>query len=88
METTKSLSKIFRTLANERRLKIIQLCQIPHTVTEISKKLKIPLTRTSEYLSNLEQFNLISKTRNLDNTVTILSLIEIDERGEIKRKNK
>jgi predicted transcriptional regulator len=86
MEITK-LSQIFKTLGNERRLKIIDLCQKPQIVTQISKKLKIPLTRTSEYLGDLQRLNLISKTRNEDNTVTIKSLIEINDNGEIKRKN-
>jgi DNA-binding transcriptional ArsR family regulator len=86
MEITK-LSQIFKTLGNERRLKIIDLCQEPQNVTQISKKLKIPLTRTSEYLSDLQRLNLILKKRNEDNTVTITSLIEINDDGEIRRKN-
>ena len=85
METTK-LTEMFRMLSNKRRLEIIKFCQKPHTVTEISKKLKIPLTRTSEYLGQLRQNDLISKTRNNDNTVSILSLIEVNDRGEVKRK--
>jgi predicted transcriptional regulator len=80
------LSEIFRLLSNKRRLKIIRLCKSPHTVTEISKKLKIPLTRTSEYLGQLQRQNLISKERNGDNSITILSLIEFNGRGEVKRK--
>ena len=85
METSE-LRGMFKALGNERRLKIIQLCQKPHTVTEISKKLKIPLTRTSEYLGQLQRYNLISKERNADNSVTIVSLIEINNEGEIRRK--
>lgn len=79
------LSEIFRALSNKRRLKIIQLCKKPYTVTEISKKLNIPLTRTSEYLGQLRRQNLISKKRNNDNSITIVSLIEINEKGEIRR---
>jgi len=85
MEIAK-LAEVFKTLGNERRLKIIQLCQKPHTVTEISKKLNIPLTRTSEYLGQLQRQNLISKQRNNDNTITVVSLIEISDNGEVKRK--
>lgn len=85
MEITK-LAGLFKTLGNERRLKIIQLCQKPHTVTEISKKLKIPLTRTSEYLGQLQRQDLISKERNNDNTITVISLVEIGNNGEVKRK--
>ena len=62
------LSEIFRLLSNKRRLRIIKLCEKPHKVTEISKKLKIPLTRTSEYLGQLQRQNLISKERNEDNS--------------------
>jgi DNA-binding MarR family transcriptional regulator len=80
------LSEIFKLFSNKRRLKIIRLCRSPHTVTEISKKLKIPLTRTSEYLGQLQRQNLISKERNEDNSVTILSLIEFNGKGEVKRK--
>lgn len=86
METSE-LSEVFKVLSNERRLKIIRLCKTPHTVTEISKKLKIPLTRTSEYLSQLKRHNLISKERNNDNTITIISLIEINDKGEIRFKD-
>jgi len=86
METSE-LSEIFKVLSNERRLKIIKLCKTPHTVTEISKKLKIPLTRTSEYLSQLKRHNFISKKRNNDNTITITSLIEINDKGEIRFKD-
>lgn len=80
------LAEMFRALSNKRRLAIVQLCQKPHTVTEISKKLRIPLTRTSEYISQLQRHNLVSKTRNKDNTITIRSLVEITKRGEVKRK--
>lgn len=85
METTK-LAEMFRMLSNKRRLEIVKLCQKPHTVTEVSKKLKIPLTRTSEYLGQLKRHDLISKTRNKDNSITIHSLVEINDKGEIKRK--
>ncbi len=87
METSR-LSEIFRLLSNERRLKIILLCKTPHTVTQISKKLKIPLTRTSEYLTQLKRYNLISKKRNSDNSVTITSLIEVNDKGEVNLKGK
>lgn len=81
------IAEIFKALCNERRLQIIQLCKKPRTVTEISKKLMIPLTRTSEYLTQLKRQNLISKVRNNNNTVTVASLIEINGNGEVKRKD-
>jgi predicted transcriptional regulator len=85
METTK-LVELFKTLGNKRRLEIIRLCREPHIVTEISKKLKIPLTRTSEYLGQLQRQGLVSKNRNSDNSITVVSLVEISDDGEIKRK--
>jgi predicted transcriptional regulator len=74
----------FRTLSNIRRLKILTLCKKEHKVSEISKKLKIPLTRTSEYLSNLQKNGLIKKTRNKDNSISIKSLFEVTKNGELK----
>ena len=84
MEST-HLVEVFRSLANKRRLEIVLLCKKPHTVTQISRKLKIPLTRTSEYLGTLQKNGLIEKSRNKDNTVSIISLININTKGEIKK---
>lgn len=85
MEYTK-LVKLYRTLGNERRLKIIQLCQTPRNVTQISEILNIPLTRTSEYLAQLQKQNLISKEKSLNNSIIVTSLIEINNNGELRIK--
>ena len=77
----------FKILGHPNRLKILLLCsQKEKTITEISKFLKISLTRTSEHISNMERIGLVKKTRHKDNTVTVKSLVEINEKGEIKVK--
>jgi len=55
------------------------------TVTELSKKLKLNYSVTSEYISMLEKAELIRKTRNKNKTINVKSLIEINEYGEVRK---
>ena len=83
---TKELKIIFSALDNEKRLKIIELCsEKSHTVTELSKKIGLDYSITVEYISKLEKANLVRKNRNEDRTVSITSLIKINNLGEIKK---
>jgi len=80
------LKNIFSALSNEKRLKIVELCSAKeHTVTELSKVLKLNYSITVEYTSMLEKANLVKKTRNEDRTVKVKSLIRLNNNGEIKR---
>lgn len=84
----KRLKQIFSALDNEYRLRIIELCSNKSlSVTELSKLLNLNYSITVEYTSMLEKVNLIKKTRNDDRTVSIKSLIKINNEGEIKKIN-
>ena len=79
------LKSIFSALSNEKRIKIIELCsKKEHTVTELSKKLKLNYSITVEYTSMLAKAHLVEKKRNKDRTVNVKSLIRINNEGEIK----
>lgn len=80
-----NLKQMFSALANEKRLKIIELCSGDGlTVTELSKTLNLNYSITVEYTSMLEKAKLIKKERNADRTVNVKSLVELDNSGEIK----
>ena len=80
------LKTIFSALSNEKRIKIIELCSNKeHTITELSKELKLNYSITVEYVSMLEKVNLVKKNRNEDRTVSVKSLIKLSNSGEIKR---
>ena len=81
----KKLKRIFSAISNEKRLKIIELCSKKgYTITELSKLLNLNYSITVEYTSMLKQANLIKKEKNPDKTITVKSLIEINNKGEIK----
>ena len=83
----KKLKQIFSALDNEKRLRIIELCSKKgFTSTELSKIIKLNYSITIEYTSMLEKANLVKKERNKDRTVTIKSLIKLNNNGEIKRR--
>ena len=80
------LKNIFSALANEKRIRIIELCsQKERTVTELSKLLKLNYSITVEYTSMLKKANLVSKNRNEDRTVTVKSLVRLNNHGEINK---
>ncbi len=82
------LKTIFAALANEKRLKIIELCsQKGYTVKELSRKVGLDYSITVEYTSMLQKANLISKTRQEDKSVVVKSLIRLGNDGEIKKIN-
>ena len=79
------LKQMFSALANEKRIRIIELCsRKERTVTELSKLLKLNYSITVEYTSMLAKTNLVKKRRNEDRTVSVKSLIKINNAGEIK----
>ena len=85
-EEIKKLKHLFNVLNNETRLKIIFLCSEQElSITEISKKIKLGYTTTSEYISMLERVGIISKIKK-DKEVIVHSLVEITADGEIKFK--
>jgi len=80
------LKNIFAVLSNTNRVKIILLCSEKEmNVTELSKKLKLNYSVTSEYVSMLEKVGLIRKTKNKNKTVNVKSLIKINEDGEVRK---
>jgi DNA-binding transcriptional ArsR family regulator len=82
----KRLKQIFSALDNEFRLKIIELCSNKGlTITELSKQLKLNYSITVEYTSMLEKANLVQKSRNDDRTVTVKSLIGLNNEGEVRK---
>ena len=86
MATAKQLAKIYRALGNERRVEImILLSKGPKTLTEISRKLSYPLSRTSAYVTELETFGLVKKTRKETN-VFVEALVFLKTNGWIKFK--
>jgi len=81
-----NLKQIFSALANEKRIKMVELCSGEGlTVTELSRALNLNYSITVEYTSMLEKVKLIKKDRNDDRTVTVKSLIELKNSGEIER---
>ena len=82
----KNLKQMFSALANEKRLKMIELCSEKGlTVTELSKILNLNYSITVQYSSMLEKVNLIKKERNDDRTVTVKSLVRLNNKGEINK---
>lgn len=80
------LKLIFAALDNEKRIKIIELCsEKAYSVIELSKKVSLNYSVTVEYVSMLANANLVSKVRNEDKTVSIKSLVKINNSGEIER---
>ena len=62
--STKRLSNIFKSLANERRMLIIKLlARGSKSVIEVSDKLKISFKATSFHLLKLEREGVIEKER-------------------------
>ena len=81
-----NLKDLFKTLGNDKRLRIIELCsEKPLTLIELSKELGLNYSITIKYVRILEKFGLIKKERNKDKTILIRSLIKIKNNGEIKR---
>lgn len=81
------LEDFYAALANANRIQIIIECsKKPLTVTEISRKINVSYSLTSTHVTRLARAGLVKKKKNSDNTVTITSLVEINEKGEIKRK--
>ncbi len=54
-------------------------------VTGLSKKLNLNYSITVKYISMLEKANLITKERNEDRTISVKSLIKINNSGEVGR---
>lgn len=80
------LKQIFSSLNNEKRIMIIELCsERDYTITQLSKKINLDYSVTVEYVSMLKKANLIKKERNEDKTVSVKSLIRLNNDGEIKR---
>ena len=80
------LKNLFSALSNEKRLRIIDFCsEKEYTVTQLSKKLKLNYSVTIEYISMLNKAGLIAKRRNENKTVSITSLIKLNNEGEIRR---
>lgn len=88
ISNTKKINKLkntFAVLNNINRINIVMLCsEKEFTITELSKKLNLNYSVTSEYVSQLEKVSLIKKTRNKNKTVNVKSLIKINEKGEIR----
>jgi DNA-binding transcriptional ArsR family regulator len=67
--------QVFKALANERRLKILELLieKDNFSIDEISEKLKIPLTTTCRNLKTLERVYLVNSYRKGGNVFYILN---------------
>jgi len=60
--STKRLTRVFKALANERRLIIIKsMTDSSKFVTDLADKLKISVNCVSKHLQKLERENLIAK---------------------------
>jgi hypothetical protein len=76
---------IFKALSTPDRIRIIVLCSDNElTITEISKSRDRPFSRTSDYVSSPEKLGPVEKTKHGDKTVTVRSLVEINQKGELK----
>ena len=82
---TKKLADVYKALSNENRIKILQYCEDKElSVTELSSKLKISYTLTSEYITILEKQGLVKKTKKSDNKVKVKSLTHFKQNGELE----
>ena len=80
------LKDIFSALSNEKRIRIIELCsQKERTVTELSKLLKLNYSITVEYTGMLAKVGLVGKKRNENKTVSVKSLVRLNNEGEITK---
>jgi DNA-binding transcriptional ArsR family regulator len=80
----KELKHLFNALNNPARIKIVLLCSEEElSITEISKRIKLGYTTTSEYVSMLERVGLVRKMKR-DKETLVKSLVEITEEGEIR----
>ena len=80
------LKNMFSALANEKRLRIIELCSTKgYTITELSKKVGLNYSITVEYTSMLEKAALVKKERQDDRTVVVKALIRLSKDGEVNR---
>jgi len=80
----KKLKGIFSNLANEKRLEIIRLCSIKSkTISELSKEVELTYSITSRYVSDLENAGFLVKKRNSDSSVSVISLVDISDTGEV-----
>ncbi len=78
------LKEYYAALNNEHRIKMVELCMNNgYTVTELSKRLNLDYSITSQYAGILHKAGIVKKIRNADRTVTIVSLITIKNTGEI-----
>ncbi|KKU49271.1 hypothetical protein A3H10_04230 [Candidatus Uhrbacteria bacterium RIFCSPLOWO2_12_FULL_46_10] len=58
----RQLSKLFRVLGNERRLRILTLLERgPRTVDSIAENLKLSVKSTSKHLLRLEEAGLVGR---------------------------
>ena len=76
----------FAALNNINRIKIIELCQEKeYNIIQLSKKLGLGYGTTSQYVTRLKNEGLVKATVTKNMTL-IKSLVEINEKGEIKVK--
>lgn len=81
----RKLKGIFSNLANEKRLEIIRLCSIKSkTISELSREVELTYSITSRYISDLEKAGFLIKERNSDSSVSVTSLVDISDTGEVK----
>lgn len=81
----KKLKEIYSILVNENRLKIIVLSSDKtKNVSELSNEIGLTYSITSRYISDLEKAGFVSKKRNPDSSVSVKSLISINDKGEVK----
>ena len=80
------LKNLFSALANEKRIRIIELCsEKERTVKELSKLINLEYSNTVEYTSILAKVGVVKKTRNDDRSVSVKSLINLNKNGEIEK---
>lgn len=76
----KKLTKLFKVLGNERRLKIIKILRIEKemTVGEISNRINLSFKSTSKHLQQLDTLGLISHRQISNKVVYYLSELKKD----------
>ncbi len=79
------LRDVYKALSNVNRIKLLLFCKgKEYSVAEVSAKLKISYTLTSEYITSLEKQGLVKKTKRPDNTVGVKSLVCFKPSGEFE----
>jgi predicted transcriptional regulator len=85
LDNVEKMAETYFVLSSPVRLKILEICQhSPTTIKRLIQMLDRNSSAVGAHIKLLHQTGMIEKIRNKDNSVTVRSLVEIDEKGRVK----